>query len=1059
MKNPARSLLVRIFLAFASLSLIVSARAAGKIQYNRDIRPILSENCYQCHGPDHNHRKAGLRLDVKDEAFKKLDSGNTAIVASDPEHSELLRRITTTDDDDHMPPAKSGKKLTPSQIDLLKQWISEGAEWQGHWAYQKVQRPEIPDVKSKEWLRNQIDNFVLARLEKEGLNPSSEADKSALIRRLSFDLTGLPPSIDEVDAYLADNTSESYEKLVDRLLDSPHFGERMAQHWLDLARYADTNGYHIDNHRDMWKWREWVINAYNKNKKFDDFVIEQLAGDLLPDATLDQRVATGFNRNNMVNFEGGADADEYHNAYVVDRVATTATVFLGATLACAQCHDHKFDPYSTKDFYSFYAYFNNVPDQGLDGNTDDPKPFLRLPSEEQGARLVELLAKIPEAESTVNKRTEELNKAQEKWEKELAAKTNDFPEVSGILALYTFDDTVEPSPIGRSQKAASYKGTANAPSFSGGLQGKSLRLNGDGTYIDAANTGDFERNEPFSVSVWIKYADKGGVIISKMDDKSTFQGWDFGVADNKVWVHMVNTWPTNALKVTSKEAIPANTWSHLLLTYDGSSKAAGIKVYLNSKPLALEVNNDNLTASINTTQSFVIGRRPNGNPYKGWIDDLRLYTRSLTSDEGTNLLTRPIQSLADAGRDKQSDEQKKFLQTYYRDQYGEPLRLAESNLKQLREAKDKLYKEMPQTMVMEEMATPRETHVLARGDWRNKGERVYPSVPRSLANSPGAEAATNRLGLAKWFVSPDQPLTARVTVNRFWQMFFGAGLVKSANDFGSQGEWPTHPELLDWLAADFMSDWNIKRALKQIVMSATYRQNSAVRPELLERDAYNKLIARGPRFRLDAEMIRDNALAAGGLLDSQLGGPSVYPYQPPGLWEAIGFGDSFTSQSYHQSHGHDLYRRALYTYWKRSLPYPSMTTFDSPSRELCTATRPRTTTPLQSLVLLNDPAYIEAARSLAQRVLIKCKDKPIESQLAYAFRLTLSRKPNPEELSILSNLYTSQLTHYKEDKQAAKSLLEVGESKPDLNLDPSLLAAWTALANVLLNLDETITKG
>ena len=446
-----------------------------------------------------------MRLDVKEEAFKILESGEHAIIAGDLEKSALIHRITTTDDDDHMPPAKSGKKLTAAQIDTLKQWVKEGAQWQGHWAYQKVVKPDAPDVKNKEWVRNEIDKFVLARLEKEGMDPSSEADKVALIRRLSFDLIGLPPTIDEVDAFLADNTSESYERLVDRLLASPQFGERMAEHWLDLARYADTNGYHIDNHRDMWKWRDWVIEAFNKNKHFDEFTIEQLAGDLLENPTLEQRIASGFNRNNMVNFEGGADPDEYQTQYVVDRVATTANVFLGSTLACAQCHDHKYDPFTNKDFYRFYAFFNTIPEQGLDGNSDDPKPFIRVPTEEQGAKLVDLLAKIPEAEGVVNRRTDELNKAQEKWEKEITAKTNDFPEVTGILAIFPFDNSIEPSAEGRSQKSAAYKGTTNAPAFGDGRLNKSLRLEANGTFVEAGNTGDFERNEAFSISAWIKY--------------------------------------------------------------------------------------------------------------------------------------------------------------------------------------------------------------------------------------------------------------------------------------------------------------------------------------------------------------------------------------------------------------------------------------------------------------------------------------------------------------------------------------------------------------------------
>lgn len=1044
---------------FVPLLALIAESPRAAVQFNRDVRPILSEYCFQCHGPDNNHRKAGLRLDQREGAFKLLESGEHAFVAGDLEKSAAIHRITTTDEDDVMPPPKSGKKLSATQIETLKQWVKEGANWQGHWAYQKVEKPNAPEVKKSEWARNEIDRFILARLEKEGLDPSSEADKVTLIRRLSFDLIGLPPTIDEVDAFLADNTSESYEKLVDRLLNSPQFGERMAQHWLDLARYADTNGYHIDNHRDAWKWRDWVINAFNKNKPFDQFTIEQLAGDLLENPTLDQRIATGFNRNGMHNFEGGADPDEYQTKYVVDRVATTANVFLGSTLACAECHDHKYDPFTTKDFYRFYAFFNTIPEQGLDGNSDNPKPFIRVPNEEQGARLVELLAKIPEAEGVVNKRTEELNKSQIAWEKDIATKTNDYPDVSGILALFPFDNSIEPSAEGRSQKAAAYKGTTNAPAFQAGWIEKALRLEGNETHVEAGNTGDFEYNEAFSISVWIKYEEKNGTIVSKMNDSGVNQGWDFGMNDNRAWVHIIHRWDTNAIKVLSKEKVPAGAWQHLLATYDGSSKAAGVKIYLNGKALTLEVERDNLTASINTSAPFRIGRREGGGAYKGWIDDLRLYTRVLSAAEATQLVARPVFLLAQLGRDKQSDDQKKQLAAYYKDNFGDSLKSAEKKLKDLRDAKDKLYKEMPQALVMEEMENPRKTHILVRGDWRNKGEQVAPGVPAALPQL-ATNVPANRLALAKWLVNRDQPLTPRVTVNRVWQMLFGTGLVKSSNDFGSQGEWPSHPELLDWLAADFMDrGWNVKRTLKQIVMSAAYRQNAVVKPIHLERDTYNRLLARGPRFRLDAEMIRDNALAVSGLLNPAIGGKSVYPYQPAGLWEAIGFGDSFSSQSYKQSKGADLYRRGLYTYWKRSLHYPSFATFDAPNREVCTSQRARTTTPLQSLVLMNDPIYVEAARALGQRVLQNCKDRPIEDQITYAVRVTLSREPKSEELSLLKNLYTDQLSRYQQNKEAAAALLKVGESEKPKDLDDAALAAWTALANVLFNLDETITKG
>jgi hypothetical protein len=770
-----------------------------KIRFNRDIRPILSDTCLKCHGFDEKERKAGLRLDTRDGLTHK-HKDILPVVPGDLSKSEVYRRIITTDQDDLMPPAKSGKVLTARQKGLIKRWIEQGMDWEPHWSFVPVTKPELPKVSDTAWVRNPIDAFVLARLEKDGLKPSAEADKVTLIRRLSLDLTGLPPTPAEVDAFVADASSDVYEKLVDRLLASPRYGERMAVDWLDAARYADTNGFHIDNGRDMTRWREYVINAFNSNKHFDDFTTEQLAGDLLPNATTEQKIASGFNRNHMINFEGGAIPEEYQTAYVLDRTNTTGSIFLGLTVACTQCHDHKFDPITQKDFYSLYAFFNNIPENGLDGNKGNAVPLLSLATPEQQAEIDRISADIKGDEQK--------------------------------LALVATD---------------------------------------------------------------------------------------------------------------AEKAKP-----------------------LNESLAMLRKQRDVATAKISTA------------------------------------------------------------------------------------------------MVMQEMEKPRDTFVHIRGAYDNKGEKVSMATPTFLPPM-NPDLPRNRLGLAKWLLDEKHPLTSRVTVNRFWQSFFGTGLVKTSEDFGSQGELPSHPELLDWLAGEFQHSWDIKAMVRLLVTSNTYRQSSNMTRESFERDPENRMLARGSRFRLQAEFIRDGALAAAGLLDSRIGGASVSPYQPAGLWEELmsrADGANWTAQSYTQSHGPDLYRRSMYTFWKRTVPPPQLATFDAPDRETCTVKRSRTNTPLQALVLLNDPTYIEASRKLAERV-IKEGGSTVESRLTFAFRVPVSRQPQPEEIAVLKKIHDEQLAHFRSNAGAAAAakLLSVGESPRDEQLDAAELATWTTVTSVILNLDETVTKG
>ncbi len=814
------------------LALALSQLHADDLSFNRDIRPILSANCFACHGPDKHARKADRRLDTREGALAELE-GVRAIVPSDVEHSELPLRISSTDPDEIMPPPKSDKKLTPEQIATLKKWIAQGAKYEPHWSLIAPVKTALPERKADTPVRsgsagaeetadrsvrftNPIDAFIVARLEKEGLTPSPEAAPTALIRRMTFDLTGLPPTPAEVDAFLAESNGshgsikshETYARLADRLLASPRYGERMTRDWLDLSRYADTHGYHLDSGRDMWLWRDWVIAAFNANMRYDQFTIEQIAGDLLPNATDEQKIATGFHRNAMINYEGGALAEEYLTQYVKDRVATTATVYLGLTLQCAECHDHKFDPVTQKEFYQMYAFFNAVPENGIDGSRGNAAPLLMRASPEQSARLAELQA----------------------------AKARIDAEVK---------DAEQPA---------------------------------------------------------------------------------FGPALDK--------------------------------------KTAAAKAF---------------------------------------------------------------QARATAAA----------------------------------KAHDDFKKTIPSVMVMQQAEKPRESFVLLRGEYDKHGERVEPGVPASLPPL-AADAPRNRLGLAQWLVDPRNPLVARVTVNRFWQSIMGTGIVKTSQDFGSQAEWPSHPELLDWLAVDFVeSGWDVKRLVKMIVTSATYRQSARLTPELRARDPENRLHARGPRFRLGAEEIRDTALAVSGLLVGKIGGPSVRPYQPAGLWEELSSrqdSDKFSAQKFVQDHGESLYRRTMYTFWKRTSPPPSLTTFDAPDREKCLVSRERTNTPLQALVLMNDPTYLEAARKLAERMMTEGGASPAE-RIAFAFRLATARMPSENETRALVALFEKQRARFSAAPEQAAALLAIGESPRNEKLDATELAAWASVASTILNLDETVTKG
>jgi len=883
---PFRKLTLRVLLASCLAAAGVVPAGAGvprRVNYSRDIRPILSNTCFKCHGPDERQRKAGLRLDTKDGVFAKLESGDTAIVPGSSAKSAVYQRLSSHDPDVKMPPPDSGKSISAEQIELIKRWIDEGAEFHRHWSFIPPQSPPVPSVKlasstkTAEQARNPIDCFVRARLEEERLQPAAPADKTTLVRRATLDLTGLPPTIAEVDAFLADRSPNAYGALVDRLLASPHYGEQMTRYWLDAARYGDTHGLHLDNERSIWPYRDWLIRSFNSNLPFDQFTVEQLAGDLLPHPTIDDRVATGFSRCNTTTGEGGAIDEEFYVRYAVDRVQTTGTVFLGLTLGCCVCHDHKFDPISQKDFYRLFGYFGSLTEKPMDGNVLLPPPAIRTGPAAESGKIERLQKDVAAIESAI--RTE---LKQFRYD-EPAADTRVATQASGAVAPQTGEPRLT------SQRA-----------------------------------------------------------------------WEAAVAKEKPALPRA---VSRALETTLKERTPRQT--KVLRDYFVENVFAGSRAIFDP-----------------------------------------LHAR-----------------LAEARR-----------------RWDEAERLS------------------PSTMVMQDMPKRRDVFVLVRGAYDRKGEKVLPGVPAAIAPALPSDAPPNRLALAQWIVDSRNPLTARVIVNRFWQHYFGTGIVKTTEDFGAQGEWPTHPELLDWLATELVrSGWNVKHLQRLIVTSATYRQSSHVTPALAQRDPENRLLARGPRFRMDAEMVRDTALAVSGLLVPKVGGKSVKPYQPSGLWEAIGYTGSNTVH-FVQDTGDALYRRSLYTFWKRTSPPPSLTTFDAPSREECVVRRGRTNTPLQALVLMNDEQYVEAARHLAERMVHEGGRAPAD-RIARGFRLVTSRRPTADEMRVFQTLYEAQAAVYARNAQAAASLLRVGDSPHDQALNPGELAAWTMIANVMLNLDETVTKG
>ncbi len=1044
------------FLALCGLLVVTGspARAADKVSFNRDIRPLLSDTCFQCHGPDEAKRKSGLRLDQRETAVKPAESGEIAIVPGKPEQSELIKRLLATDPDDVMPPAKLHKTISPQQIALFKQWIAEGAVYQGHWSFTKPERPAVPASKTASpRSQHPIDAFIAARLEKEGLTPAPEADKATLIRRAALDLTGIPPTPQEVDAFVADQAPNAYEKLIDRLLASPRYGERMAVPWLDSARYADSNGFQSDSSRQMWAWRDWVIGAFNKNLPFDQFTIEQLAGDLLPNATRDQIVATGFSRNTRINGEGGRIVEEWFAETVIDRVETTGQTWLGLTVGCARCHDHKYDPISQKEFYQLFAFFNSCDETGVlddfggagatrrGGNS---RPVLDLPTPDQVAQIGKLEAALKAAEQQVAAVQKQLPQLQKEWETKFSAQLHQPVEAWQPLA----------------------------PTEVKSEGGATLARQVDGSWLVS---GKNPKNDTYTISAPLAAGDFSGLLIEVLTDPSLpTQSLGRSANGNFVLtgVEAEITAPSLPQQIVVDFTKAASDYEQKgyevksIVEENAPKRKKGASA---KKGWAVDGNDP--AKRLPRKAMFVVGTPVTVPPDATLIVRLKheaLATHNIGRFRVNTTSLPPAVVKLDGGKTpeairaalalepaKRTPAQRTELAKFYRANTDNPATRADTAVAAARKKLDEFKSMLPTTMVMKELPQPREAFILKRGEYDKPGDKVERGLPAAFPGLP-AGAPMNRLGFAQWLVSPNNPLTARVWVNRAWEKFFGIGLVRTTENLGSQAEWPSHPELLDWLATEFVRlKWDMKAMQKTMVMSAAYRQSSKVTPQLVERDPENRLLARGPRFRLPAEVIRDQALAASGLLVEKIGGPSVRPYMPANVWdETSKYGDL---RGYKADAGDGLYRRSLYTIWKRTASPPSMTMFDSPTREICTVKRSRTNTPLQALSLLNEVTFVEAARVLAQRMIAEGGPTP-EQRIAWAFRHVTCRPPSPDEVKILSAGLAKRLGKYQQQADAAKQLVSLGATVPDARLNPTELAAYTVTANVLLNLDEVVTR-
>lgn len=1041
------------------------------IDFNYHVKPILSDKCFACHGPDAANQEADLRLDLEEYAFAALKSNSShyAIVPGKPGKSEVVNRILTEDKELMMPPPESNLSLSVAEIATLTKWIEQGAKYKPHWSFIPPDTPKIPEIEDKSWAKNEIDHFVAAKLKTHKQKPSNKASKETLIRRVSFDLTGLPPTLEEIDAFVANDAPDAYEKLVDRLLASAAYGERMAADWMDVARYADSDGYLDDKHRDFSPYRDWVIRAFNKNMSYEKFITWQLAGDLIEDPTQESILATAFNRLHKKNSEAGIVFEEYRAEYVADRTSTVGKAVMGLSMECARCHDHKYDPISQKEFYQLSAFFNSTNELGtaVYGPGQVPGPALLLTNEEQD----KLLEYIDSQIKSKKEHLEDLKKGAFKTAQQASNATAFLENVKSglskkLVAAYNFDKIIP------EDKKTSFTSPGNSvqagsalikePVIKEGVKGKGIFINDFTTLSLPEKVGWFDQTDPFSVSLSV-FPDtlyNEAVLFTHCEDiRLGLKGYSLFLEENKLNFIIAYSWPDNAIQVKTVDPIPVKEWTNLSITYDGLGKADGIGIYLNGEKVPVTVSADNIYKSILFKpdihtygfRGFVLGVRDKMKTFlNGGLDELKIYNKELS----------PLEVLYDVNPEKATDlisknkapEASHLIADYLFNTSNEQAKQLKNSLKDLRKERAKTTTDIKEIMVMGDLEEPRPTFILDRGMYNAPTEQVEPGIPESVLPYD-EKLPKNRLGLAKWFFDAENPLTARVFINRIWQMHFGKGLVVTSDDFGNQGSLPTHPELLDWLAVQFReSGWDIKKMHKLIVMSATYRQSSKYSPDLLEKDPDNLLLARGPSFRMTAEMVRDNALAISGLLVHNTNSESAYPYQPEGLWDEIS--TKSWRYKYLQEPGEGLYKRSLYTIWKRTSGPPSMMIFDVGDRAECKVRRTETSTPLQALVLLNDPQYVEAARVAAEKLIKKYKP---QEQLAKAFILSTGRQADTQELEIIEQFYQEEEERFTQNIGDAMAYLSTGSKPVDESLDPVKVASLATVINGIMNTTDGYT--
>lgn len=1033
-----------------------------KVDFNQDIKPILSDKCFVCHGPDKANVKAALQLHLPELAFAALESsGKFAIKPGNSNKSQLVHRILSDDPDIVMPQPESHLKLSDHEKALLIKWIDQGAKYDEHWAFIAPQNPQIPEVKLKEKQANPIDNFILAKLKTQNLLPSEKANKEILLRRLSFDLTGLPPSLSDIESFMNDHSPNAYEKQVDRLLASPHFAEQMTLDWMDLSRYADTHGYTVDRYRDVSPYRDWVIEAFDKNMPYDKFIHWQMAGDMMKNPTKEQILATTFNRLHPQNQEGGIIDEEFRSEYVADRTNLVGEGFLGLTIACAKCHDHKYDPISQKNYYELYSFFNNVNESGqISFDSSMPVPNMLLPKQEQEEFITYINGLIKNKEKAIdNIIISESKKAGQWLESQSYQKLNLKTWPSKLIAKVDFlngslNNALNPSEKGKMKRQHSPK---QFPKIVNGFSDRGLELDGD-AWLDLDRIGVFKRNQAFSIGLRIKIPEalENGVIFHKNIGTRiyNYRGYHLALKENKLEAMLAHFWPDNAIVEISTKEIPKNKWLQLTMTYDGSSKAEGLKIYLDGEELGTKINVDNLYKDIIYKQSnepgLQIGARWRGKGIGGAVvDDILVFDKTLTPLEVVQISdVKQLQLIINKSAEELTLAEKEMLKEYYVSNYSKTYRSSMAELAAIRKTQVDSLERIQEIMVMKEMREPRETFLLERGQYNQYGERVYPNTPENILSFPDS-LEKNRLGLAKWLTSKANPLTARVAVNRYWKNIFGTGIVRTVEDFGNQGELPTHPELLDWLAIQFIkSNWNVKNLHKLIVMSNTYQQSSYTSDVFLERDKTNRFLARGPSKRLSGEMLRNNVLAASGLLNRKIGGKSVKPYQPKGLWKING-------STYKEDKGEKLYRKSMYTIWKRSVPHPTIATFDAPDRSFCSVRRQETNTPLQALVMMNDPTYVEASRVLGYNMMSYSDPK---AGISDVFKRLTGRSIKKEELNLLVDLQLHEFKKFKSKEYKTEGWLNTGEFRISDEYSKAMVAANAVVASTIMNSDAVITK-